>query len=219
MASTHFLQQLLKECQSKYLAVQDTDYPHLVLNSIRLDGFDESGIVDAALVEQQLQQGIVELNRVGVEAIVIPCNTVHLFYTSMLQVSVCPIFNLIEETCARAQSLGYKRVGILASESNLKSELYQKELEKRGLTVLVPSVDSYSAIGQTIEAVMGNRHGAAEQEFLSALIEDFKRQGAEAVILGCTELPLAISKNSVSLPLIDSLEVLVKVALRFAYEV
>lgn len=217
MASAHFLQQILYGCQQNHSAIQDTDYPHIILNSIQLQGFDESGVVEQAMVEEQLKEAILELNRAGVEGIVIPCNTVHFFYSSLVQVSACPIFNLIEETCAEVQKQGYKRVGLLASESNLKSRLYQNALKESGVIAIEPDTKCYPSIGGIIQAVMGNRQGRHESQLLNDLIQPLKAQGAEAVILGCTELPLAIQKSFAPLPIIDSLEVLTKISLRFAY--
>lgn len=217
MASAHFLQKILYGCQENYLAIQDTDYPHVILNSIRLQGFDESGVVEETMVEDQLKAAILELNNAGADGIVIPCNTVHIFYLSLVKVSTCPIFNLIEETCAEVQKQGYKRVGLLASESNLKSRLYQDALKASGIIAIEPDPKSYPSIGKIIEAVMANRQGMHESQLLNELIQPLKAQGAEAVILGCTELPLAIQKSSATLPIIDSLEVLTKTSLRFAY--
>lgn len=217
MASANFLNKFLIHCQEKYKAVQDSDYPSMILNSLSMDGFNETGIQNESLVAQQLIAGIHQLEAAGAEAIVIPCNTVHLLDRIIESISSIPLIHIVDEACKAAKKAGYKKVGILASQTSLNNKLYTPSFNAYGLKFLAPNTGHFNTINQVIEKVMGNTHGPIEAHALKTLINEFKIVGAEAVILGCTELPLAINQELSPLPIFDTNQILAEAAAEFAY--
>ena len=97
-ASATLYANMIEYAQSKYNAVQDTDYPPIIIYSLPLSGFDETGITDENLVKKQLIKGVQILEDAGCDSIVIACNTVHVFHDDMQKAVTIPVLHIVEET-------------------------------------------------------------------------------------------------------------------------
>jgi len=167
-----------------------------------------------------LLHGLETLEAAGAMQIVIPCNTAHLWYDEMAKAAKVPILHIVEAvvTDLRARGIFKGRVGLIATKATLKSHLYQKVLESAGYTCIVPSddeIDRYCMA--SIRLVKSNRlfesyHPAAE------CVKLLQSRGVTAIVLGCTELPLAIDPQimaSSGLLFISSIDALVTAAIRW----
>ncbi|MFA5352440.1 MAG: amino acid racemase, partial [Candidatus Gracilibacteria bacterium] len=203
-ASAVLYQELIKYAQLKYNATQDTDYPPIIIYSLPMEGFDETGIADAKLVKQQLIAGVKKLEAAGCDLIIIACNTVHLFYKEMQSAIQIPIFSIVEAALKRVKENNFKKVGLLSSESTNKLKLYQSVFTKGNVEVVSASAAQQQSINKVIEKVMSGKQSEADMILLREIAEDFVRQGAEAVILGCTEIPLAIKQSQTDIKLFNT---------------
>jgi aspartate racemase len=149
-----------------------------------------------------------ELEKLGVENIAIPCNTSHFFYKEIQESVAIPVINMIRESLAyAAQVRKAKRVGLLATDGTVQSGIYHRPAEELGLSVVTPTPETQKKVMRIIyDYVKGGKPGGREE--LLEVISELKREGAEVVILGCTEL----SCLNFDLPedCVDALEVLVK---------
>jgi aspartate racemase len=213
-ASANFYQKIIEVSQKKYGAVQDTDYPPMVIYSLPLKGFDESGIVDKELVLEQLFQGIKLLNDSGCKLIVMICNTVHSFIDKLQLKSNAPILSMIEEVANVVLNDQVKSVGVLASETTFDLKLYDSSLSKKGITPIVPNLTMRKNITQLILGVMS---GKVDFETKKKLIQYINNLPVEAVILGCTELPLVIHKDDFNIKVYDSTEILAESVLNYSH--
>ncbi|MEK6961624.1 MAG: amino acid racemase [Nanoarchaeota archaeon] len=211
-ASSDFYSRMISYCQKRYGAVQDADYPPILLYSLPMAGFDESGIVDAEEVLSQLIGGVKLLSDAGCDFIVIPCNTVHTFIADLRASSSIPIISIIEETVNRVQSAGFKEVCLVASESTLSYGMYQEALWAKDIYCAVPQVSQYPLITDLIRGVMG---GSVDSRVKSAVLDvicQMVGSSTKAVILGCTEIPLAIGQEDIPVAVFDTLQVLAETA-------
>ena len=217
-ASANLYQHLLEYAQQRYGAVQDNQYPPIIIYSLPLDGFDETGIVDSELVKQQLIAGVKKLEQAGCDLIIIGCNTVHCFYSAMQSAITVPILNIIEVTKAAVQQAGYQTVGLLASESTVKTKLYEKSFAASGIAVISPTPEQQLVLNQTIEHVMGGNQNLDDVVALKAVMSSYTQQGAQAIVMGCTEIPLAINQAQTDIKLFDSNALIVQAAVDFALQ-
>ena len=217
-ASANFYIKTIKYAQEKYVAVMDSDYPPMVIYSLPILGFDETGIVDADLVKAQLIAGVKRLEAAGSNMIVVPCNTVHIFFDEMQAVTGVPIFNILEETKQQVLRSGYKKVGLFASESTKRLGLYQKRFFGSGVELLEPNEDQQKILNRVIEHVMGGNQKSDDVIALKDIAREYLRQGAEAVVMGCTEIPLAINQTHTDIKLFDSIEILVHCAVDYSLQ-
>lgn len=211
-ASAELYKKIIQVCQTEYRCVQDEDFPPVFVNSITLSGFDEKGIVDAKSVERQLIHGVRELAPL-VDLIAIPCNTVHAFYDSMQKESSVPILSLPELACRRIFENRYKKVGLLCSQSTRDMKLYHSVLEPEGVSVLLPSAERQESINDIIRHVMGGNQTIHDDKMLQRIAQELKIRGAEAMVIGCTELPFAMS-HLTELPVFDTLQILAEGAVK-----
>jgi aspartate racemase len=116
--------------------------------------------------------------------------------------------SITEECGKKCNSLGFKKVGILASETSVKEGLHQKELSKFGISLILPDRNKQSEINSIILNILNNKQGIKDKEILLQIISSLKEAGAEAVILGCTDLQIIVPDKESCLPVIDTLLVL-----------
>jgi aspartate racemase len=213
-ASCNLYSKMIDICQKKYSAVQDTDYPEMIIYSIGLEGFDETGIVDAKLVLNQLVKGIGLLNNAGADFIVMACNTVHCFIDELREISKAPILSIVEETAKQVKKAKVSSVALLASETTYKMKLYDSVFENHGVKFSVP--DNKQVPTKAILEVMSGNVSEKTKDELLFLINSFD---TGAIVLGCTELPLAVSQKDTPIKVFDSLHILAESALEKCYNV
>lgn len=215
MASANLYYKIIAAAQDKYQAEQDLDFPPMIIYSMPLFGFNETGFVDPDLVKNQLIEGVKKLEKAGSDFIIIACNTVHYFYDQMQKSINIPILSVIDETVNFAKKEGFKKVGILSSESTWKLQIYQNKLAKSGIEALSVLEKQQKILNEAILNIMAGVHGKKDTRAINMIIESFIKQGAESVILGCTEIPMAIHQDDTEIPLLDSIQIIAEAALRY----
>ncbi|MBI3458787.1 amino acid racemase [Candidatus Azambacteria bacterium] len=214
LASANIYLKIVKIAQEMYHAEQDTDFPPIFIYSLPLFGFDETGFVDPTLVKDQLITGVKKLEDAGSNFIIIACNTVHHFYQEMQNLVKIPILSIIEETAKAIKEKGYKVVGLLSSESTNELKIYQKIFNNYSIKVLSLNKHQQNLINQVIIHVMAGTQGYIDKRCIQSIIDNLCEQGAESIVLGCTELPLIFNQDDTNIPLFDSAEIIVKSALK-----
>ncbi|MGM5487487.1 MAG: aspartate/glutamate racemase family protein [Nanobdellota archaeon] len=191
-ASCEFYSRIIQDCQKRG-AVQDTDFPPMILYSLPLQGFDETGIVDKKMVLKQLIQGIRTLESAGCDFITIPCNTVHVFMTELRKNSSIPILSIVEETKKKVK---HPSIAI-GSKTTMGLDIYQME-----------TVNDQDSITQLILEVMSSQVRSETKQRVLTLIRDTGKD----VVLACTELPLAITQADLNIKVYDTLQILAEAA-------
>jgi aspartate racemase len=218
-SSAAFYYKMIRYCQKEYGAVQDTDFPPMVIYSLPLSGFDETGIVDEPVVLNLLIHGVNTLKNAGCDFIVIPCNTIHCFIDELRIRSSIPIVSIIEETAKRIAQTKHKIVGILGSETILELQLYQNPLGKKNIKCVGPTKEDGGLITRLILEVMSGKVENKTKNAVVSIIKKMEQLSAKAVILGCTEIPLAITQKDVNIEVYDTLQILAESAVDYAIKV
>lgn len=182
--------------------------PHIPDRSDALLGTGESPL-------PALLRGIDMLNRNDVELIVIPCNSAHHWYDAMRAQSRAPIIHIAEASVAALPS-DVERVAVMATGGTFHCGLYQRMLAARGFESVEPDESTQRHIDACIRDVKAGKIGASTEHMARAL-DWFARQGAQAGILGCTELPLATQQmDAPPIPMIDSTLELARATVSYA---
>lgn len=216
-ASANIYKKILKLAQKHYGAKQDYEYPPIVLFSLPMTDWDTTGFLNLDSVKKQLVSGIKTLERAGSDFIIIGCNTVHHFYKEMQSAVRIPIVNMISETVKRVQEKGFKKVSVLSTLSTNKLGVYQKELQKVGIDMVPITAAHQETITKVISRGEAGTVSKIDTYLLRSVILDLTRAGAQAIILGCTELPLAINQNDTRVPLFNSSLIIVEEAIKKSY--
>ncbi|WYX63584.1 amino acid racemase [Achromobacter xylosoxidans] len=163
-------------------------------------------------------EGVRFLERAGAQLIAIPCNTAHLWYDDIAAATQRPVLHIIQAVIDDLRRLGLQqgRIGLMGTAATLKLGLYQRHLEAQGYECIVPDDDEVERYCMaSIRAVKGNQLEAAFAPAADCIAR-LKARGADAVVLGCTELPLAVPhalRPSLGITLTDSIDALARAAI------
>lgn len=150
--------------------------------------------------EMQRAAGVLEA--AGADFLVMPCNTAHAYLGKVREGVSIPVLDMIglavDAICERHPEGA--SIGVLAATGTVKLGLYARRLESRGRKPLLPA--DQDAVMAAIRAVKGGRRGPDER--LHDAIAELVERGAVGLILGCTELPLAVALDAVPVPWIDA---------------
>ena len=138
------------------------------------------------------------LESAGASIIAMPCNASH-HYLGRLRAAVgIPVLDMIEETCGalRKRYPEVRTAGLLASNGALQSRLYHRALEAKGIAVLLPDKPDQSFVQSAIAEVKAGKHTEETREKLLAAGTRLIQAGAQAIILGCTEIPLIFDSGA-----------------------
>ena len=167
-----------------------------------LDNSQPSPLPDMLKIGQTLQAQ-------GADRIAIPCVTAHYFMDALEKEISIPLINGVRETVAHLKENGIKKVGIMATDGTVASGIFHRELEKQDMTPLAPTP---AAQADVMHLIFNNVKAGkpAEMDRFFAAAEDLRSQGAEAIILGCTELSLIKRDCPIGAGFVDAMEVLAR---------
>jgi aspartate racemase len=170
----------------------------------------------------QLIRSAKVLENAGADFIIIPCVTAHHYYDALQRRIKIPVLHLVEETVRFIQGKLKRihKIGLLATTGTIKSGLFQKAFSQTEIILILPDPESQEK--WVMEAIYGNQgiKAIGPSETSKRLILDASRklilQGAQAIIAGCTEVPLVLKEGDIPVPVIDPISILARVAIEKA---
>ena len=177
----------------------------------RLDRGDRAGVAELMLSSAG------KLARAGADFLICPDNTIHQAMVHVLPRSPLPWLHIAEVVAAEAAARGYRKLGITGTRWLIDSEVYPQKIEAQGLAWLRPTDaerDETNRIimDELVQGVFTAEAVAAYQRVMGRM----KKEGCDAVILGCTEIPLIMNDGNSPLPTLDSTRLLARAALKRA---
>lgn len=145
------------------------------------------------------------MERAGADFIIICTNTMHKVADKVKEQVQIPLLHIAEVTADELQKNNVKTVALLGTKYTMEQDFYKSKLIERGITVIIPDKADREFINHTIyhELCLGIIDAASRQRLLSILSE-LTDQGAEGIILGCTEIGLLIHQDNTKIPLYDT---------------
>ena len=145
-----------------------------------------------------LRKGALSLQSIGASVIAMPCNTAHFWADSITQNTGIPILHIvdavIDELNAQAVEKSLMNVGIMATTGTVSSNIYQSKLTTAGWNTIIPTDKDQKSIMEGINLAKSGQLPAAKKLFLEQ-IRILRQQGANKIVLGCTELPAVLEKQ------------------------
>ena len=165
-----------------------------------------------------LLEGVRVLKVAGADFIVMPCVTAHHFYNQIMAEVRVPFINLVDETILYAlrKVPEMKKAGLIASTGTLKSRLFHEAFDKEGVEIVEPADEEQAQVMEAIFGKDGIKAGFTSgkcREIIHNTAQTLIGRGAEAVIAGCTEVPLVLKEGDIDVPLIEPLQILVEVSI------
>lgn len=174
---------------------------------------------DWAGVAELMLSSSEKLARAGADFLVCPDNTIHQAFDLIEHRSPRPWLNIAQEVANEARGAGYKRLAVLGTRYLMEGPVYPERLKAAGLEYRTPGAKEREKINQIIfnELVCG-QFLARSLAYFKEVIRTLGDEGCDAVVLGCTEIPLLVTPDSSPLPTLDSTRLLARAALNKAIE-
>lgn len=202
--------------QSKYRAKNNNDYPQILIESVPVPDFI-SDTNQIEMAKRMLIQSVQSLTKAGATRLCIGSNTVHILLEELKKSTEIEFISMIELVVKKCAASGFNKVGLLGTPVLIKSGLYEQELKKSGIELVLPT-ENEMAIADSIirDTLAGQKSFDKKREYIEVLNDLFSR-GAQTIILGCTELPLAINYEALGNRTISSDEVLAEGIVDYYY--
>ncbi|HEY6716877.1 MAG TPA: amino acid racemase [Reyranella sp.] len=160
-----------------------------------------------------------KLKKTGADFLICPDNTIHQALPHVLPLSPLPWLHIAEVAAEEAVSRGFRRIGITGTKWLVDSEVYPQKLSARGLEYVRPSTAERDECNRIImDELVCSSFKPESIGYFQQVIARLKDQGCDAVVLGCTEIPLIIDDANSPLPTLDSTRLLARAALRRAVQ-
>lgn len=185
-------------------------YPKIVIDSVNMQEATEYiANNDRKRSAELMLKSLSCLKAAGAEVGAITANTEHIVWDEMQSRFEIPVVSIVEAVTDEIIRRGYKRVLALGTVFTMKSGLYEKSLSAKGVETISPSEEDKELIGRLIFPNLENGLVISQdRERLLAVSEKYIRtKNAEAVLLGCTELPLAVGEGDLSVPVLNSTKI------------
>lgn len=183
------------------------EYPEIVLYSVNLGEilpFVNEG--NWSGLSELLLKKIDALDRAGAEFAAIASNTPHIIFNDLQSRSPIPLLSIVEATCARAKQTGVRHAGLMGTKFTMESDCYQRVCQPEGISIVVPSEQEQQFIHQKLftEIELGIFNDSTREALMAIAQRMIDAESIDALILGCTELPLILSENASGIPFLNT---------------
>jgi aspartate racemase len=214
-STIHYYQLIVQSFIQQY---GNHGYPEIVIFSVSFEQYiqwQEAG--DWKAIGDGLVRGAQILENAGADFIVIATNTMHKVVDVIQEAVNIPVLNLLDVVAESLLAKGITKTGLLGTRYTMEDGFYAAGLAKHGIEVVVPPSKDRDLVHGVIydELIQGDILPSSKNEF-QRIVEDLKQNGAQGVVLGCTEIPMLIGDGDVSIPVVDTTKLHAESALRFA---
>ena len=196
------------------------DHPEVSLHSFSLaeymkgiDAGDWAGVAGLMLRSAE------KLAKSGADFLVCPDNTIHQAFDLVEHRSPRPWLHIAREVAAEAKRCGYRRLAVLGTKYLMEGPVYREALKTAGIEHRVPGAEQRWRTNQIIfDELVNGQFLPRSLAYYVEVIRGLKDGGCDAVVLGCTEIPLLVTEKDSPLPILDSTRLLAAAAVRKAME-
>ena len=195
--------------------VAGKSHPDIIIHNVPvLFELEKSAVKHGKCLEQYLPLLLdsVRLLEDRCDMLVLPCNTLHIFIEDIRKASGKPVLSILEETSKEVERRKIRRAGLLATTKTAESGILESKLDN--VSVLKPSEERQARLSEIIHFILQGKMSGGMKNELIGIIKELEERGAQGIILGCTDLQLVIEQRDVSIPLIDTMEILANSAVQ-----
>lgn len=173
--------------------------------------YDEVGVL--------MNKAAAAIEHAGADFLLICANTMHMVADKIMSGIKIPLIHIVEATLLEVQKKNFTKVGLLATRQTMEMDFYKDVFNRNGVEVLIPGAEERTFIQDTIfnELFDGVIKETSRNKMIE-IMESLTKQGAQGIILGCTEIPLLVKQDHTAIPLFDSTYIHSCAAVDFALE-
>lgn len=216
-STTLYYQQINRTVQDKLGKLHSSK---VILNSV---DFEEIAALQSKGLWQEageyLAQQAMNLEKAGVDCIVLCTNTMHKVAPQIEEAITVPFIHIADATAKEILSQNISKVALLGTAFTMEQDFYKARLQNHGIAVIIPNEISRKTVHRIIydELCLGVINPESQQKYMT-VVEELIAEGAEGIILGCTEICMLIGDVKFSVPLFDTTAIHAKEAVNFALE-
>lgn len=185
-------------------------FPNINIDSVNVfDILNFCSQSDYNSLTEYLMKSIHNLIRAECEIIALTGNTPHIVFEKLCERSAVPLISMVDATRDKAVEQNIKRAGLLGTAFTMVEDFFRKPFIEAGIDIFIPDEDGIRFLSEKIasELEVGIVNPATQKKILEIINEMQRQHNIEAIILGCTELPLLFSNQPVPLPCLDTLSI------------
>ena len=169
------------------------------------------------LLNKKMAEAGTNLENAGASCILICANTMHLCIDEVRKLVRIPVIHIADSTAKEIQKKGIQKVALLGTKYTMEKDFFRDVLNKHAIETILPDVEERDEIHRIIydELAQGEFKKSSKETYLK-IIDSLILNGAEGIVLGCTEIPLLINQNDVSLPIFDTTRIHAAAGFEFA---
>src|SRR3989338_3388913 len=217
-ATADLYDRIISIFQKKFNAKYDKDFPEIAIISLPIPDIVED-LENEKLTLEMLIDAATRLELVGCDFIAIPCNSAHVYIDEIRKSVKINVISIIEEVAKFCKSQNMANVGLLATEFTRMNRLYDNAICQLDMSIINLGDEQQLILTKLIISILSGEINQSNKDKLWSLINYLKDRKADAIILGCTELPLLIGREYYYIQLIDTTHILAESCVRAATKV
>lgn len=205
--TANFYLEVIFRCQQ----LNDNQRPSVVIGSVPLlFEIERDLIADNTGIERYipfLQEEAKKLEKSGVDFLVMPCNSLHVFIEEIREAVSIPVLSIVEETIKYLNSKDIKKVGLISTSATIENKVYESKLSESGIEYVSPVDNQRSKIDSIIQRLVSGKHLDEDRKFLIDTADSISEKDVSYVALACTDLQL-LNPKSEKVEIFDTMRIL-----------
>ena len=193
-------------------------YPETIIYGVSFQQYEDwMNQEDWDSIEKALLKGLKSLKLAGADFAVIATNTMHILFEKLQAQIDMPLISIVDATAEAIKKEGFSKIGLIGTQFSMTKPFYREGLANHGIEVLTPDKEDRDYIVKVIfeELSIGKLTEESRKGYLE-IIDKLVAEGAEGIVLGCTEIPLLIRQKDTSVKVFDTATVHAEKALQYA---
>ena len=205
--TAEFYLEVIFQCQKRNAEQR----PLIVISSVPLLFEIEKDLIESNTGKERYIPYLVEearrLERGGVDFLVMPCNSLHVFINEIRESVGIPVLSIVEETAGYLKKRNFEKVGLISASATVANSVYENKLRDEGIDYIAPDDLQRAKMDKIIQRLINGQHLNQDREFILDVVKDLSTQYVDCVALACTDLQLLLPSSS-EVPIFDTMKVL-----------
>jgi aspartate racemase len=211
--TSEFYLRVIFECQKQ----NKIQRPSIVIASIPLPFEIERDLIEHNKGKERYIPFLVaeaqRLEKSGVDFIVMPCNSLHVFISEIRAAVQIPVLSIIEETISYLKESDMSNVGLISTSATIANHIYEDKLAECNISFVTPDDLQKAKMDKIILRLVEGQHLNSDRELILSVVDELVNKGVDGVALACTDLQLLLPKSD-KVEIFDTMEVLAKATVR-----
>ena len=211
--TAEFYLEVIFNCQKQ----NSTQRPLVVVSSVPLLFEIERNLIESNTGKERyipfLTTEAQRLEKSGVDFIVMPCNSLHVFIDDIRKSVNIPVLSIVEETVKYLKEKGLSKVGIISTSATIANQVYESKLLEAEIKFVTPDNLQKAKMDKIIQRLIEGQHLNKDREAIMEIAHDLATQGVDCIALACTDLQLLLP-SSEEVPVFDTMKILANATVR-----